>query len=112
LTLRERIRDTLRFRNLRGPTGENNFNLFLNANNEIMFLNHSPCKFHFGFNDSEFHEGVDLNLMNLKESPLNIVVSLMETGIDVEMSKMLYFDEWELIPKKPFLLNNINNVAQ
>lgn len=42
--------------------------------------------------------------MNLKESPVNIVLSMVELGVEVEVSKAIYFDEWELIPKEPFLL--------
>ena len=70
-----------------------------------MFLN-SRCKFHFAFNNSDFHEGVDISLVNLKESPLNLVVCMLEEGVEVELSRAAYFDEWELIPKQPFLLNN------
>ena len=77
--------------------------MFLNSNNEFMVFN-SPCKFHFAFNSSEFHEGVDLNLMNPKESPLHFVISMLDAGIEVELSRAVYFDEWELIPKDPFLL--------
>ena len=77
----------------------------MNANNEIMFFN-SPCKLHFAFNNSEFHEGVDLNLMSLSSSPLHIVVGILEIGVEVQMSKVIYFDQWDLIPKEPFLLNN------
>ena len=48
-----------------------------------MFFN-SPCKFHFAFNSSEFHEGVDLNLINLAEAPINLCVSLPEhLGVEV-----------------------------
>ena len=54
------IRDRLR----RGRNPRENINLLLNAQNEVMFFN-SPCKFHFAFNQSDFHEGIDLNLMNL-----------------------------------------------
>jgi hypothetical protein len=100
LTIRERLRDSQRYRNIR----DNNINLFLNGNNEIMFFS-SPCKFHFAFNNSEFHEGVDLNLMSLKESPLHLIVSMMEQGVEVELSRAVYFDEWDLIPKEPFILN-------
>ena len=65
----------------------------------------SHCKFHFGFNGSEFHEGVDLNLMGgEKESPLHLVVSILEQNTQVEVSRHVYFDEWEAIPKEPFLL--------
>lgn len=82
-----------------------NINLLLNANNEVMFFN-SPCKFHFAFNSSEFHEGVDLNLINLSEAPTNLCVSLPEhLGVEVELSRAVYFCDWELIPKEPFLLN-------
>ena len=67
----------------RGRNPRDNINLLLNANNEVMFFN-SPCKFHFAFNGSEFHEGADLNLINLKESPINLCVSLPEhKGVEV-----------------------------
>ena len=60
-----------------------NINLLLNAHNEVMFFN-SPCKFHFAFNGSEFHEGVDLNLINLDEAPTNLCISLPEhLGVEV-----------------------------
>lgn len=81
---------------------DSNINLFLSSNNEVMFFN-SPCKFHFAFNNSDFHEGVDINLMSFKESPLNLVVSIMELGVEVQLSKAVYFDEWDLIPKEPFI---------
>jgi hypothetical protein len=68
-----------------------------------MFLS-SRCKFHFAFNNSEFHEGVDINLMSLKEGPLNLVVSMLEEGVEVEMSRALYFDDFEMIPKEAILL--------
>jgi len=96
-----RMRDIYR-RDQRNP--RENINLLLNANNEIMFFN-SPCKFHFAFNNSEFHEGIDLNLLNLKESPINLCVCLPEhKGVEVLMSRAVYFCDWELIPKEPFLL--------
>ena len=92
----------------RGRNPRDNINLLLNANNEVMFFN-SPCKFHFAFNGSEFHEGADLNLINLKESPINMCVSLPEhKGVEVQMSRAVYFCDWELIPKEPFLLTNIS----
>jgi len=47
--------------------------------------------------------------MNLKESPLHVIVSLMEVGLEVELSRLVYFEEWELIPKEPFLLNHIKH---
>jgi len=82
-----------------------NINLLLNANNEVMFFN-SPCKFHFAFNGSEFHEGVDLNLINLDEAPTNLCVSLPEhLGVEAHLSRAVYFCDWELIPKEPFLLS-------
>jgi hypothetical protein len=71
----------------------------------MMFFN-SPCKLHFSCNGSDFHEGVDLNLMHLNESPLHLCVSLPENkGVVVQMSRAVYFCDWELIPKEPFLLN-------
>lgn len=77
MSIRERLRESIRYRPGRGANDTTGFNMFLNANNEIMLFN-SPCKMHFAFNNSEFHEGVDLNLMHPKESPLNLVVSLLE----------------------------------
>lgn len=94
------IRDAYR----RGRNPRENINLLLNANNEVMFFN-SPCKFHFAFNGSEFHEGVDLNLMNLNESPINLCVCLPEhKGVEVLLSRAVYFCDWELVPKEPFLM--------
>jgi len=70
-----------------------------------MFFN-SPCKFHFAFNNSDFHEGVDLNLINLDEAPTNLCISLPEhLGVEVQLSRAVYFCDWELIPKEPFLLS-------
>lgn len=77
-----------------------------------MFFN-SPCKFHFAFNNSEFHEGIDLNLMNLNESPIHLCVSLPEhKGVEVVMSRAVYFCDWDLIPKEPFLLNKLTKTQQ
>ena len=113
MSIRERLRESLRFRSVaanangaRGPGDgiSQGFNMFLNANNEIQLFN-SPCKFHFAYNNSEFHEGVDLNLMSSKDSPLHLVCSLLEKGVEIELSRSIYFDEWDLIPKEPFLLN-------
>ena len=43
--------------------------------------------------------------MHLSESPLHLCVSLPENkGVVVQMSKAVYFCDWELIPKEPFLL--------
>ena len=87
--LRERMRDGYRGINTTttasnaGRNPRENINLLLNSNNEVMFFN-SPCKFHFAFNSSEFHEGVDLNLINLEEAPINLCVSLPEhLGVEV-----------------------------
>ena len=106
--LRDRMRDGYRGMNTTSIGARNpreNINLLLNANNEVMFFN-SPCKFHFAFNSSEFHEGVDLNLINLAEAPINLCVSLPEhLGVEVQLSRAVYFCDWELIPKEPFLLN-------
>lgn len=80
---------------------DHSLNLYLN--NELMFMN-SRCKLHFAFNGSDFHEGIDLNLMSLKDSPVNISVSMLSEGVEVEMSRCVYFDDWEMVPKEPFLL--------
>ena len=101
------LRDRYRGMNptLAGRNPRENINLLLNANNEVMFFN-SPCKFHFAFNNSDFHEGVDLNLINLNEAPTNLCVSLPEhLGVEAQLSRAVYFCDWELIPKEPFLLN-------
>lgn len=74
-----------------------------------MYMN-SKCKYHYAFNNSEFHEGIDLNLVNLKESPLNFVICLLEQDVEVELSKAVYFDSWDLIPKEPFIMNEWMNV--
>lgn len=79
-----------------------NLNLLLNTTSphESMMFFSSPCKFHFGCNSSEFHEGVDLNLINLNESPLHLCVSLPEKiGVEVLISRAVYFSDWDLIPK-------------
>ena len=89
-----------------GRNPRESINLLMNANNEVMFFN-SPCKFHFAFNGSDFHEGIDLNLINLKESPINLCISLPEhKGVEMQMSRAVYFCDWELIPKEPFLLKD------
>ncbi|TNV83722.1 hypothetical protein FGO68_gene7074 [Halteria grandinella] len=80
----------------------------------------APCKMHFAFNNSDFNEGMNLNLLQmildskntfptqnkqkLNNIPLHLVVSILEPGIQVEVSKgSVYFDEWEMIPKEPFM---------
>lgn len=79
--------------------------MIFNSNNELVFFN-SPCKMHYAFNNSEFHEGVDLNLMGgPHESPLHLAVGILDAGIEVHVSKHVYFDDWEMIPKEPFILN-------
>lgn len=100
------------------------YNMFLTSHNELLMFS-SPCKMHFGFNSSEFHEGADLHLLQMilnsgsgatkledceKSLPhsLHLMVSVLEPGIEVEMSgKCIYFDDWELIPKEPFLLKRL-----
>ena len=72
-----------------------------------MMLFNSPCKFHYAVNNSEWSDGVDLNLMNIKKSPLNLAVSMppdMHHNTELLMSRSAYFTEWELIPKSTFLL--------
>jgi hypothetical protein len=34
------------------------------------------------------------------------VAGILDHGVEVEMSKILYIDEWELISKDPFLLSH------
>jgi len=106
LTLRERLRDSLRYRNTAHVsnfrsefTHLSNLSLVLNQHPDLMFLSSSPCKFHFAFNNSSFHEGIDLNLaIGEKESPLHLVVSILEAGVEVNVSKHVYFDDWDSIP--------------
>jgi len=74
-----------------------------------MMLFNSPCKMHYSVDGGEWSEGMDLNLMNLKKAPLNLVVSMppeMHYTSELLMSRAAYFTEWELIPKQPFLLNS------
>jgi len=42
---------------------------------------------------------------------LNIAVSILEVGHSVELSRTAYFDDFENIPKRPFLLGN-NNLSK
>ena len=41
----------------------------------MLFFN-SPCKFYYAVNNSEWSDGIDLNLMNQKKAPLNLVVTM------------------------------------
>jgi len=41
----------------------------------MLFFN-SPCKIFYSVNDSEWSDGVDINLMNQKRAPLNLVVTM------------------------------------
>ena len=88
MTFRERLRDTflrgggsnsrerggLGSRNYEGPSYSmmsnldpeiQRYNMFLTTRNELLLFNHSPCKFHFAFNSSDFHEGLDLHLLQM-----------------------------------------------
>ena len=60
-----------------------NLNLYLSGNNEPIFFN-SPCKIFYALNNSEFSEGVDVNLMSLETAPIHFAVSLLEVGQQVE----------------------------
>ena len=74
-----------------------------------MMLFNSPCKFHYSVNGSEWSDGVDLNLMNIKKAPLNLVVSMppeMHYNTELLMSRSAYFTEWDMVPKNPFLLKH------
>ena len=56
-------------------------------------------------NDSEWSEGMDINLINLKKAPLNLVVSMppeMERGPELLMSRAAYYTEWENVPKNAY----------
>lgn len=50
-----------------------------------MFFN-SPCKLQYAFNDSEFHEGIDLNLVSKIDAPLNFVVGVKDQDIEILIS--------------------------
>ena len=121
MTIRERLRDrVLREGSSRSEAFSHldqamqRYNMFLTSHNEMMMFN-SPCKLRFAFNQSEFHEGADLHLLQMmlqanqgreafNLSPLHLVVSVLEPGIEVQVSeRCIYFDEWDMIPKEPFL---------
>ena len=64
---------------------------------------------HYSVNDSEWSDGIDLNLMKLKQAPLNFVVSMppeMQRKTVLLMSRCAYFTQWEMIPHQPFLLKS------
>jgi hypothetical protein len=72
-----------------------------------MMLFNSPCKLHYSVNQSDWSEGVDLDLMNLKKAPLNLVVSMppeMHRETELIMSRAAYFTQWETIPRSSFLI--------
>jgi hypothetical protein len=59
----------------------------------------------YSVNDSDWSDGVDINLMNIKKAPLNLVVSMppeMDRSPELLMSRAAYFTEWESVPKDPF----------
>ena len=74
-----------------------NLSLIMNLNNEdelSMQLYNSPCKMHYSVNDSDWSEGIDLNLMKLKQAPLNFAVTLppeMHKHAELVMSRGGYF---------------------
>ena len=79
-----------------------------NQNNQTdlsqLFFN-SPCKFYYSVDDSEWSEGIDINLMNPKKAPLNLVVSMppeMERSPEVLMSRAGYYTQWESVPKDAY----------
>ncbi len=62
--------------------------MVLGSHPDLLFLSSSPCKLHFAFNSSDFHEGVDVNLVGgEKESPLHLVVSVLEPEMEVAVSR-------------------------
>ena len=70
----------------------------------VLFL-YLQCKLPFAYNGSDFHDVVDINLMSLANAQLVLNVSLLEEGYSVQLSKCVYFEEWESISDKPFLLS-------
>lgn len=80
-----------------------NLSLILGGGNEPIFFS-SPCKLYYAINNSEFSEGVDINLMSLETAPIHFAISLLEVGQQVESSRCVYFDSMEHIPHEPFLL--------
>ena len=44
--------------------------------------------------------------MSLEHAPLNVAVSILEVGHSVELSWTAYFDDFDNIPKWPFLLQD------
>jgi hypothetical protein len=80
-----------------------NLSLFLGSGSEPIFFS-SPCKLYYGINNSEFSEGVDINLMSLDTAPIHFAISLSDLNQQVECSRSVYFDSIDNIPNKPFLL--------
>jgi len=85
------------------PSRLNNFS-GLASELSMMLFQQSPslCKIHYAVNDSEWSEGIDLNLTNLKKAPLNFVVSMppeMDYQPELLMSRAAYFTQWEMVPK-------------
>lgn len=82
-----------------------NLSLILGGGSEPIFFS-SPCKIYYSINNSEFSEGVDINLMSLETAPIHFAVSLLDVNQQVECSRCVYFDSIDHIPSEPFLLEN------
>jgi hypothetical protein len=69
----------------------------------------SPCKFYYAVNDSDWSEGVDIDLINIKKAPLNLAVSMPpETDCSPEllMSRAAYYTNWKSVPKDAIFLKS------
>ena len=110
-------------RDVRNAPRAHNLNLFLNLNSENQNNNFgggafggnnsdlsqlffkSPCKFFYSVDNSEWSKGIDINLMNPKKAPLNLVVSMppeMDRSPEVLMSRAAYYTQWESVPKDAY----------
>lgn len=90
------------------PSRLNNFS-GLASELSMMLFSQSPslCKIHYAVNDSEWSEGIDLNLTHLKKAPLNLVVSMppeMDYQPELLVSRAAYFAQWEMVPKDSLFL--------
>jgi hypothetical protein len=98
---------------MRDVTPNRHLNLFLNINSDhgsggglagelsSLFFS-SPTKFYYSVGDSDWSEGVELNLINPKKAPLNLVISMppeMERHPELLMSRSAYYTQWENVTK-------------
>jgi hypothetical protein len=104
---------------MRDVTPNRHLNLFLNIGRgddshglagelSSLFFS-SPTKIFYSVDDSDWSEGMDLNLLNKAKAPLNLVISMppeMERSPELLLSRAAYFTQWENVPKKPYFLKS------